>query len=77
MTFDRSHSDTVVRVANKVMVEGGFPKYRSSDALPAPKIFTIRLIFVVVGTVDRKIGFILRVEAPFLSNFLRQVTFLT
>ncbi len=48
MTPDRSHSDTVGRVANKVTVEGGFvpfnpyfygPRYRSSDALPAPEIF--------------------------------------
>ncbi len=48
MTPDRSQSDTVRRVANKVRVEGGFalfnpyfyvPKYRSSDALPAPEIF--------------------------------------
>ncbi len=38
MILDRSHSDTVGRVANKVRVEGG-PKYRSSDALPAPEIF--------------------------------------
>ncbi len=48
MTPDRSHSDTVGRVANKVRVEGCFapfnpyfyvPKYRSSDALPAPETF--------------------------------------
>ncbi len=42
MTPDRSHSDTVGRVANKVRVEGGefyIPKYRSSDALPPPEIF--------------------------------------
>ncbi len=46
MTPDRSHSDTVGRVANKVRVQGGFPyfhgpKYLSSDALPAPAIFNI------------------------------------
>ncbi len=49
MTPYRSHSDTVGRVANKVRVEGGFipfnpyfygPKYLSSDALPAPEIFS-------------------------------------
>ncbi len=82
MTPDRSHSDTVGRVANKVRVEGGelwsvankvgvewanwtcckqskgwsfapfnpyfyVPKYRSSDALPAPEIFfnVLSLIF--------------------------------
>ncbi len=48
MTPDRSHSDTVRLVANKVRVEGGksafnpyfyVPKYPSSDALPAPEIF--------------------------------------
>ncbi len=48
MTPDRSHSDTVGRVATKVRVEGGFapfnlyfyiPGYHSSDALPAPEIF--------------------------------------
>ncbi len=50
MTPDRSHSDTVGRVTNKVRVEGTgdevpfnpyfyVPKYRSSDALPAPEIF--------------------------------------
>ncbi len=47
MTPDRSHSDTVGRVANKVRVEGGFvpfnsyfygPKYRYSDTLPAPEM---------------------------------------
>ncbi len=43
MTPDRSHSDTVGRVANKVR-EALFnhyfyvPKYRSSDALPASEI---------------------------------------
>ncbi len=45
MTPDRSHSDTVGRVANKVRVERDeahfnpyfyVPKYLSSDALPAP-----------------------------------------
>ncbi len=49
MTPDRSHSDTVGRVANKVKVEGGAffnpyfygPKYPSSDALPAPEICLI------------------------------------
>ncbi len=50
MTPDRSHSDIVGRVANKVRVEGGeapfnpyfyVPKCRSSDALPAPEIFFI------------------------------------
>ncbi len=50
MTPDKSHSDTVGRVANKVRVEGDeapfnpyfyVPKYRSSDALPAPEIFPI------------------------------------
>ncbi len=55
MTPDRSHSDTFGRVANKVRVEGGErveggkapfnpyfygPKYHSSDALPAPEIFS-------------------------------------
>ncbi len=48
MTPDRSHSDTVGRIANKVRVEEGevpfnpyfyVPKYRSSDALSAPEIF--------------------------------------
>ncbi len=48
MTPDRSHLDTVGRVANKVGFEGGEapfhpyfygPKYPSSDALPAPQIF--------------------------------------
>ncbi len=48
MTPDRSYSDTVGRVANKVGVEWGFvpfnpyfyvPKYRSSDALPALEVF--------------------------------------
>ncbi len=41
MTPDRSHSDTVGRVANKVRVNPYFYvlKYRSSDALPAPDIF--------------------------------------
>ncbi len=45
MNPDRSHSDTVGRVANKVRVEEGFnpyfyvPKYRSSDTLPAPDTF--------------------------------------
>ncbi len=48
MTPDRSHSDTVGLVANKVRVEGGFalfnsyfyvPKYRSSDVLSVPEIF--------------------------------------
>ncbi len=48
MTPDRSHSDTVGRVADKVRLEGGealfnpyfyVPKYLSSDALPAPEIF--------------------------------------
>ncbi len=40
MTSDRSHSDTVGRVANKVRVNLYFygPKYRSSEALPAPEI---------------------------------------
>ncbi len=49
MTPDRSHSDTVGCVANKVKVEGGeapldsyfyVPKYLSFDALPAPEIFS-------------------------------------
>ncbi len=53
MTPDRSHSDTVGRVAKKVRVEGGeapfnpyfyVPKYRSSDALPVPEIFFLILI---------------------------------
>ncbi len=48
MTPDRSHSDTVGRVANKVRVEKDEapfnpyfygPKYPSPDALPAPEIF--------------------------------------
>ncbi len=51
MTPDRSHSDTVVRVAKKVRVEGPpstlnsmfqnfyVPKYHPSDALPAPENF--------------------------------------
>ncbi len=43
MTPDRSHSDSVGRVANKVRVEGDpyfyVPKYPSFDALPAPEIF--------------------------------------
>ncbi len=48
MTPDKSHIDTVGRVANKVRVEADFapfnpyfyvPKYRSSDALPALEIF--------------------------------------
>ncbi len=47
MTLDRSHSDTVVRVADKVRVEGGsyfyVPKYRSFNALPAPEIFFLLL----------------------------------
>ncbi len=47
MTPDRSHSDTVGRVANKGRVEGGEApfnpyfhvlKYHTSDALPAPEI---------------------------------------
>ncbi len=50
MTPDRSHSDTVICVANKVRVEGDeapfnpylyVPKYFSSDALPAPEILLI------------------------------------
>ncbi len=53
MTPDRSHSDIVGRVANKVRVEGGFvpfnpyfyvPKYRYSDALPLRQRFLILLI---------------------------------
>ncbi len=48
MTPDRSHSDIVGRIANKVRVEGGEyfydPKDRSSDALLAPEIF---LVFIV------------------------------
>ncbi len=57
MTPDRSHSDTVGRVTNKVRVEGEShlqplllrseislgPKYRSSDALPVPEIYIIIL----------------------------------
>ncbi len=48
MTPDRSHSDIVECVANKVRVEGGFapinpylyvPKYRSSDALLRQRFF--------------------------------------
>ncbi len=48
MTPDRSHSETVGRVANKVRVEVGEApfkpyfyvlKYPSSDALPVPEIF--------------------------------------
>ncbi len=39
MTPDRSHSDTVGRVTNKVGYFYG-PKYRSSEALPAPEIFS-------------------------------------
>ncbi len=48
MTPDRSHSDTVGCVTNKVRVRPlqplflrseYVPKYRSSDALPAPEIF--------------------------------------
>ncbi len=54
MKPDRLHSNTVGRVANKVRVERGFvpfnpyfyvPKYRSSDALPVPKIFLFFLFF--------------------------------
>ncbi len=44
MTPDRSHSDTVGCVANKVAPFNPYfyvPKYRSSDALPAPEIFSI------------------------------------
>ncbi len=50
MTPDRSHSDTVGRVANKVRFGEGeapfnpyfyVPKYRSSDALPPPEIFLL------------------------------------
>ncbi len=47
MTPDRLRSDTVGRVANKVRVFTPFnphfciPKYRSSDALPAPDIFLL------------------------------------
>ncbi len=50
VTPDRSHSDPVGHVANKVRVEGTEApfnpyfhglKYRSSDALPAPEIFLI------------------------------------
>ncbi len=50
MTPDRSHSGIIGRVANKIRVEGGeasfnsyfyVPKYPSSDALPAPEIFSI------------------------------------
>ncbi len=52
MTPDRSHSDTVGRLENKIMVEGDeapvnpffyVPKYRSSDALPVPEIFKVAL----------------------------------
>ncbi len=48
MIPDRSHNDTVGRVANKVRVEGGetpfnpyfyVPKYSFSDVFPAPEIF--------------------------------------
>ncbi len=53
MTPDRSQSDAVVRVANKVRVEGGpfnpylyVPKYRSSDALPTPEIFKLSNLFL-------------------------------
>ncbi len=53
MTPDRSHSDTVGLVANKVRVERCeapfnpyfyVPKYRTSDALPAPEIFLFFLM---------------------------------
>ncbi len=48
MTPDKSQSDIVGRVAKKVRVEGAspfnpyfyVPKYHSSDALPAPEIFS-------------------------------------
>ncbi len=40
MTPDRSHSDAVERVANKVRVPYVYvPKYHFSDALPASEIF--------------------------------------
>ncbi len=54
MTPDRSHSDLVA--VCKVRVEGGealfdpyfyIPKYRSSDALPAPEIFNLFSVFLV------------------------------
>ncbi len=41
MTPDMSHSDIVGRVANKVRVKEGGPKYLSSDALPAPDILEL------------------------------------
>ncbi len=45
MNPDRSHSDTVGRVANKVFAPFNpyfyFPKYPSSDALPAPEILKV------------------------------------
>ncbi len=56
MTPGMSHNDTVVRVANKVRVEGGEApfnpysyvlKYRSSDALPALEIFFLGYAFLV------------------------------
>ncbi len=53
MTPDRPHSDTVGRVANEVRVEGGEnhgPKYRSSDALSAPKIFLDAPFFLFTVT---------------------------
>ncbi len=60
MTPDRSHNDTVGRVANKVRVEWGLhplklfyvPKYRSSDTLPAPEIFEIFHKNSKLATVD-------------------------
>ncbi len=65
MTPDRSHSDTVGRVANKVRVEEGFapfnpyfyvPKYRSSDALPAPEVFGVFFRFRVGNSPGRYRG---------------------
>ncbi len=55
MTPNRSHSDTVRRIANKVRVEGVenpyfyVPKYIFSDALPTPEIFFYTMHLESVG----------------------------
>ncbi len=66
MTPDKSHSDTVGRVANKIRVEGiedpFNPHYPSSDALPVPEIFLLFPLFYTndsfnhysIGTLCRK-----------------------
>ncbi len=75
MTPDRSHSDTVGHVANKVRVEGGeallkpyfyIPKYRSSDVLPAPEIFMFSLGWDYVWRSRVKFSF----RSIRLQNFL-------